>query len=213
MMSTTREAYLVAALSAADLLRDPVVARSWESSSALTGFSVGGLAAHLAAQVVFVVDTLDAPHPEGETVSLLGHYERVKWIGADLEADVNVAIRDSGERSAAAGPAEVTQRVSAALRRLDEALPAEPADRRVSPPAGPWALTLDDFLVTRMMEIAVHSDDLAVSVGVPTPELPSTVIDPVVTLLAGLAVRRHGPSAVVRALSRAERAPVTIAAF
>jgi hypothetical protein len=35
----------------------------------------------------------------------------------------------------------------------------------------------------------------------------------VVVLHARLAVRRHGPDAVVRALSRAERAPATIAAF
>jgi uncharacterized protein (TIGR03083 family) len=212
-MSTTREAYLVAAGSAADLLRDPAVAGSWEAPSALTGFSVGGLAAHLAGQVLFVVDSLDAPPPEGETVSLLGHYERVTWIGADLEADVNVAIRDGGERAAAEGPDQLAARVAAALPDLGEALRAQPADRRVSPPAGPWALTLDDFLVTRMMEIAVHSDDLACSVGAPTPPLPSTVLEPVLALLTGLAVRRHGQPAVLRALARAERAPASIAAF
>ena len=81
------------------------------------------------------------------------------------------------------------------------------------PPAGPWGLLLEDFLVTRMMEIAVHSDDLACSVHVPTPDLPATVLDPVFALLTRLAVRRHGSSALLRALSRAERAPETIAAF
>jgi hypothetical protein len=75
------------------------------------------------------------------------------------------------------------------------------------------ALTLDDLLITRMMEIAVHNDDLAVSVGMPTPELPPTVLDPVFDLLTRLAIRRHGPTAVLRALSRAERAPGTISAF
>jgi hypothetical protein len=35
----------------------------------------------------------------------------------------------------------------------------------------------------------------------------------VIDLLARLAVRRHGPTAVLRALSRAERAPGTISAF
>ena len=61
-----------------------------------------------------------------------------------------------------------------------------------------WTLTLDDFLVTRMMEIAVHSDDLALSVGIATPPLQAAVLDPVLTLLTGLAVRRHGPTAVLR---------------
>jgi len=63
------------------------------------------------------------------------------------------------------------------------------------------------------MEIAVHSDDLAVSVGVPTPPLPAAVIDPVLALLTQVAVRRHGQTAVLRTLSRSERAPATIAAF
>jgi hypothetical protein len=74
-------------------------------------------------------------------------------------------------------------------------------------------LTLDDMLITRMMELAVHSDDLAVSVGVPTPELPPGAADTVIGLLTRLAVRRHGPTGVLRALSRSERAPGTIAAF
>jgi hypothetical protein len=74
---------------------------------------------------------------------------------------------------------------------------------------GPWGLSLDDFLVTRMMEIVVHSDDLAFSVGLPTSELPSSVVEPVLALLTALAVRRHGATA----LARAERAPKTIAAI
>ena len=87
------------------------------------------------------------------------------------------------------------------------------ASRLVQPPAGPWALALDDFLITRMMEIAVHSDDLAYSVGLPTPRLPDDVLEPVIDLLARLAVRRRGATAVLRALSRAERAPEVVSAF
>ena len=48
-----------------------------------------------------------------------------------------------------------------------------------------WALTLEDFLMTRMMEIAVHSDDLAVSVGIEAPTLPPEVLKPVLSLLTG----------------------------
>ncbi|GAB7187193.1 hypothetical protein ATKI12_7024 [Kitasatospora sp. Ki12] len=54
---------------------------------------------------------------------------------------------------------------------------------------------------------------LAVSVGVPTPELPPEAADFVVGLPARPAVRRHGWVDVVRALSRAERAPGRVAAF
>jgi hypothetical protein len=57
-----------------------------------------------------------------------------------------------------------------------------------------------------MLEVVVHADDLAVSVGIPTPELPDDVFAPVRDLLVRLSVRRHGQAAVVRALSRRERA-------
>jgi hypothetical protein len=212
-MTPHREAYLVAAASAADLLADRAVAAAWPEPSALRDFSVGGLAAHLAGQVLFVGRTLSEPAPEGEPLSLAEHYSRVRWIGADLDDEVMVGIRRDGEKAAAEGAGELAARTASVVRDLRGALAAEPVDRVVHPPAGPWPLLLDDFLITRMMEIAVHSDDLACSVGIPTPSLPPAVVAPVVALLADLAVRRHGPTAVLRALSRAERAPDTIAAF
>jgi len=76
-----------------------------------------------------------------------------------------------------------------------------------------WSLTFEDFLVTRMMEIVVHSDDLAVSLDREPPTWPAGVLEPVLSLLTGVAVMRHGQAAVVRTLSRAERAPGVIAAF
>ena len=76
-----------------------------------------------------------------------------------------------------------------------------------------WALTVDDLVTTRLMETIVHSDDLAASVGLPTPEFPEPALTPVLGLLSGVAVRRHGQSAVVRALSRPQRAPEHVSAF
>jgi hypothetical protein len=76
-----------------------------------------------------------------------------------------------------------------------------------------WALSTDDFLVTRSMELMVHSDDLATSVGLPTPEFPDTIAAHVVDLLGSVAMRRHGQAAVVRGLSRPQRAPASISAF
>ena len=69
-----------------------------------------------------------------------------------------------------------------------------------------WALRRDDFLVMRMMEITVHSDDLAASVGISAPAFPDDGARPGAGLLTRLAVRRHGQSAVVsRAESRRAR--------
>jgi hypothetical protein len=207
------DAYLQAATSAATLVADPAVAAAWPEPSALAAMSVGGLAAHLANQIVSAARALDARAPEVERVTLIEHYGRATWLGAGWEQETNVAIRTGSESTAQAGPASVASSASEALAMLSERLLDEPADRSVRMPAGPWSLALDDFLITRMMEIAVHSDDLAVSVRIATPELPESVMAPVLDLLTRLSVRRHGQVPVLRALSRTERAPATISAL
>lgn len=208
-----REPYLLAAASAVSLLREPAVAAAWRKPSALTEFTVGGLAAHLSHQLVRLSDLL-AQQPDGHPpVPVLDHYFNSPWVVAGLDHESNAGIRQNGEEGAAEGVEAVVSRSEVLLETFYEVLPAEDLERPVYLPWAGWALTLDDFLLTRMVEIVVHSDDLAASVGLPTPELPAEVIAPVVDTLAKLSVHRHGPTAVIRALSRAERAPATISAF
>ncbi|OAR24090.1 hypothetical protein A8W25_16650 [Streptomyces sp. ERV7] len=212
-MTSARHDFLALAGSVPDLLRDPAVGAAWPGPSALAGFTVGGLAGHLAYQVLSIPPTLAAPVPSEPVVPLLGHYERVEWIGAGPEEEINVRIRQGGESEAAEGAGALADRVAAAVAELTGTL-ASAENRPVRIPLwGPWSLLLDDFLTTRMMEIAVHGDDLAVSAGIATPRFAPSAVDTVVDLLSRLSVRRHGPTAVLRALSRAERAPFTIAAF
>ncbi|WP_433258428.1 maleylpyruvate isomerase N-terminal domain-containing protein [Streptosporangium sp. CA-135522] len=212
-MTDAKADFLFTARSAADLLRDPAVAAAWSRPSALPEFSVAGLAGHLAYQILAIPPLLTSPVPQEETVALLEHYSRVRWIGASLDDDINVRIRQGGQEVSAEGPAALVTCVDLALEELDGSL-VSATNRPVRISLwGPWSLTLDDMLITRMMELAVHSDDLAVSVGVATPTLPPGAVDTVIGLLARLAVRRHGPTGVLRALSRAERAPATVAAF
>jgi hypothetical protein len=59
----------------------------------------------------------------------------------------------------------------------------------------------------------VHSDDLAAGIGLETPDFPDPVVADVLGLLTGVAVRRHGQTAMVRALSRPQRAPASVSAF
>ncbi len=214
MLTGTRADFIATARSAADLLRAPEVADAWARPSALPEFGVAGLAGHLAYQVLAVPPAVTAPVPTEPTVALLDHYTRVRWIGAALDDEINVRIRAEGDAIAAGGPEALAAGVDAAIEELTGLLSAAAPDRVVRIPLwGPWSLALDDFLVTRMMELAVHADDLAVSVGVATPEPPPGAAQTVVDLLSRLAVRRHGATSVLRALSRAERAPSTIAAF
>ncbi|GAA1753217.1 maleylpyruvate isomerase N-terminal domain-containing protein [Luedemannella helvata] len=210
---TIRSAYLQAARSAAQLLADPAVAAAWEQPSALAEFRVSGLAGHLGRQVSRVVE-LTAAGPATQTpIGLLDHFERSAWVGATVDSPTSVGVRESGEKDAAAGPAALADTIAAHVTALADTFATLPDDLVVSLPWAGWALTFDDFLVTRLLEIAVHNDDLAVSVGVDAPAQPEEVLEPVFALLTRLAVRQHGATAVLRALSRAERAPATIAAI
>lgn len=212
-MTGIRDDFLRTARSAADLLRDPAVGAAWSEPSALPEFSVAGLAGHLALQVLAVPQLLSGPLPQERTVPLIEHYAQVKWIDAALDDEVNVKIREGGEQIAVEGHPELVARLDSTINELAGTLATQP-DRPVRMPFwGPWSLLLDDFLITRMMELAVHSDDLAVSVGLDTPVLPQSAMEQVIDLLSRLAVRRHGQTSVLRALSRAERAPATITAF
>lgn len=210
-MTSGRYLFLDVAESAAALLRDPAVAASWKSDSALAEFPVSGLAGHLAWQITVVPLLLAEEEPDEKPSTLFDHYTHAAWIGAPVDDALNVGIRGASAKIAAGGPGALAAEADAVLQKLRDLLPAEPAGRIVRRASS--VLTLDDFLITRILEIAVHSDDLAVSVGIPTPELPTEATDTVLALLTRLAAHRHGPTAVLRALSRAERAPTTITAI
>ncbi len=212
-MTSVRPAFEAAADFAVDLLGDPAVARGWAEPSALAEMTVGALAAHLARQIFNVQRVLAEPTGPEPPISLLEHYARVTWIGTGLQDAANVAIRQDSEAGAAVGAAAVAAGAAAAAGELRERLAAEPVDRVVLLSWGPWPLTLDDMLITRIMEIAVHGDDLAYSVGLPDVQLPGAAAEIATGLLVRLAVRRHGQAAVLRALARAERAPHSITAF
>ncbi|HET6292275.1 MAG TPA: maleylpyruvate isomerase N-terminal domain-containing protein [Kribbella sp.] len=212
-MARIRTGYLEAAASAAELLARPEVDDAWLKGSALPELSVGGLAAHLAWQITIIGDVLAAPEPADEPRELYEYYAQVGWIGADLDEPINVRIREGSEREALDGAAVVAHRAAAAAARLRKILlTVEP--RRVRLPSWDgWSLDLDDLLLTRLMELVVHADDLAVSVDVPTPQISQTAAGSVVDLLSRLAIRRHGAVEVVRALSRPHRTSGPIAAL
>ncbi|WP_236655555.1 maleylpyruvate isomerase N-terminal domain-containing protein [Streptacidiphilus carbonis] len=212
-VTQARELYLSVADTAARLLAAPEVADRWRRPSSLAKLSVQGLAGHLAGQVFFVPAVLADPVPTEPAVSIHEYYARVSWIGSDLNTPFNQAIRSGGEEEASEGPAALAERVAACVEELRATLPASP-DRPVRRPTwGPWSISLDDFITSRLLELVLHSDDLAHSVGLPTPQFPAPAVETVVDLLSRIALRRHGATNVLRALSRSERAPLSISAF
>ncbi|MFI6243069.1 maleylpyruvate isomerase N-terminal domain-containing protein [Micromonospora sp. NPDC050795] len=195
----------VAASIALDLIRRPEVSERWSSPSALPHLSVGGLACHLGRQAIRAAELLPVPTDLPTLESADGHYERAAWV-SEGSPDKDTVASGPDEADAERGPADLHARSAQALTEVGDLLSRGAAREVVPIPWQGWSLRRGDFLLTRQLEIVVHSDDLAVSIGVPTPEFPADVFDPVRDLLVRLAVRRRGQSALISALSRTERA-------
>ncbi|HYN67251.1 MAG TPA: maleylpyruvate isomerase N-terminal domain-containing protein [Ornithinibacter sp.] len=211
------EVFPEVARTAADLIRHPEVARRWAQESSCAGMSVGGLANHLAAQAANVVRLLSAPPHDADPIAALEHYRRAAWVHTGLDDEANVDVRTSADDHAAAGPVDLDERVHRDLAALPAAL-APVLDGSRTPdavlvPWQGWALSSADFVLTRTMEAIVHSDDLAASIEVETPRFPSEAAHAVLGLLASVAAERHGQVAVLRALSRPQRAQGPVSAF
>jgi len=189
------------------------VAAGWERESACAGMTVGGLAHHLLWQAVNTARFLDTPPGGQEPIRLLQHYEQASWVQESRSGRTDPEQTDSDNAAAAAGRDPVLAEARSAVGALPALLdrPRDPDTVHVTWQG--WSLATDDWLTTRMMELLVHGDDLAASVGLDTPAYPDVATTAVVGLLTGVALRRHGGTALVRALSRPQRAPATISAF
>lgn len=186
----------------ADLVSHDQVVEGWDEPSALDGMTVGALAAHLVRATGAVLAYLDrtdsAQQPEGELLT------KSTYFHAAVDSPIHERIKEVSASEAAAGPAQVAARAREVATGLAERLPAEPEDRLVGALGGRM-LTLDDFCRTRMIEIGMHIDDLATSVGLPTPEMSADVTGEIIDITIDIARHLHGDWAVIHALARAER--------
>ncbi|MGA2283781.1 MAG: maleylpyruvate isomerase N-terminal domain-containing protein [Candidatus Dormibacteria bacterium] len=200
-MAGTRSEFLAAAAAAREVVALPGVALRWAEPSALAEMTVGALVAHLARAVTNVERCLAAPEPAGEELSAAAYFAPV---GPDLAAAINVRVRATSAEEALVGHRAVLGQMDRAIDRLRTRLEEEPEGRLVSVRDGE-VLRLDEYLRTRIIEIAVHADDLCVSLGRETPALPG--IELAIQALVDTAALRHGELAVLRALARRERDP------
>jgi hypothetical protein len=199
-----RAAFLDAADVAASVLASPEVARRWEEPSALRLFTVRGLAGHLLRGATTVEVYLDRPEPTGDPISAAEYYARALPELPDITTPIHTAIRERGDEQAAGGPERLAEDARAACRRLRTRLAAEPEGRLMTV-YKETVVEIDEYLRTRLLELALHIDDLCVSVGIPTPDLPAAATAAAIATLVGVARLRHGDVAVLTALARRER--------
>jgi hypothetical protein len=197
-----RLSYMAAAAVAREVIARPEVAAAWDGPSALRKLSVRGLAGHLARSVVTVSDYLAAPPPDPGPGLTAAAYFAGTFPDDDIDSDVNVVVRTRGEEQAAEGRDALVELLDTLLAQLTEQLPLEPASRTMKV-INDGLILLDEYLRTRLVELALHIDDLCVSVHIVTPDIPG--IDVAIRTLVDVARLQHGDVAVLRALGRRER--------
>lgn len=210
-----RTTFLAATLTAGSFLRSPEVAEAWELPSALPGMSVAALVGHLVRATTSTLAYLDrpAPPPDRAPMDAPDYYLGIEGLYGPLDSPLHTAIRQRALEEAAGGPGEVVRKWDSTRQALAERLPAEPPDRSIEAFGGK-VLTLDEYLITRLIEIVVHTDDLAASLHLPPPPFDEAATGLVLGCLTTMLRRRHGDLEVIRALSRKERAdPDALRAF
>jgi hypothetical protein len=101
-------------------------------------------------------------------------------------------------------------------QQLSLRLPKEDLDRPIDlrptlPPVVPLddhftgVIRLDDFLRTRLLEVVIHGDDLAASVGDTTWWADPRAVGLAIEALVTVARQNHGDNQVLWALARRER--------
>ena len=209
MLTETRSIFLEAARSAVRLLEEPEVAERWVTPSVLVGYTVGGLAAHLGRAVSTPSGYLD--QDDGDvgalpTTDAADYFLQALGDHDPVDSDLHAAVRQRSDDMAASGPLAVIDAIHAALQSLAGRLAVEPEDRVVVVFGG-TSMRLDDYLETRIVELAIHSDDLLASCpGIGPVPLPGPAWALAGRVIAELAARRVGDRQFALGLSREERA-------
>ena len=158
------------------------------SPTRLGEWTVRDLAAHLTMAVESVSRALERPAPPKAELNALDY--------ASATAAHASAIAEGSHHLAEAHP-DLAARYADVERRITDALEAAPQGRIIDTRAG--GMLLDDYLVTRTIELVVHTDDL--NAAVPGLDVPvdRTALATCVRVLADtLAARAPGGSTEVR---------------
>ncbi|MGW2275145.1 maleylpyruvate isomerase N-terminal domain-containing protein [Streptomyces yangpuensis] len=156
-------------------------AAEWGLPTRCTPWSVLDLLGHVCVVIDWLPGMLDAPAPDEPEISAAEYYR----------PDDRFSPRTNGSRIAlaqnravgAADGAAFAQEFAAVWQRVEQLCRVEQADRTVRTRHGD-AMLLSEFLLTRVVEVAVHGFDLADALG-REPWLTPVAGDAVAELLLG----------------------------
>lgn len=166
---------------------------AWELP-ALGVWDVRALVGHTARAVSTALDYLSKPAAAVELESaaeyLAAGYRADRAIHEQVAARGIAAGHDLGDE-----PAEVVETMTARLRAAIAATSGDPAIHTLL-----GAMRYSDYLETRMVELVVHTSDLALAVG-REPRLPPAAVQRVLHVICDAAVLNDRGLAAIRQLS------------
>jgi hypothetical protein len=202
-----RNVFFEAASSVADLIASAEVGSHWAERSCVEGFTVGGLAGHIVRSIQTMVDLLERPLSEGARVVTAAEFFGVnKPKGPVLDDPIARFMVHDGEYRAGFGQPAVVETFCEIVRRAEEVLGDLTATTIIPTIRIPDGITcLGIYLTTRVVELVIHGDDLASSVGIDW-QPPFTAGALAIGMLVQIASEQHGAVEVLRVLARTERA-------
>jgi hypothetical protein len=198
---TPLDLYLTGTGIVRDAITDPAVIAQWEQPSVLEEQTVGSLAGHLARTGAWILDEFLAADEPGGPVDFDDVATFYVTLLPTADDPIHQGIRDRGAALAAQGAQRLAATIDERMPTIESALRALPADRKLTVTGGN-VMTIADYLVTRVVEQVVHLDDLARSVSRPAWPLPGEAHRLVAAVALDIALLRHEPEDVVRALYR-----------
>jgi hypothetical protein len=192
------------------MFRSPALSGRWAEPSALEQWSNGGLAGHLARSAFNLERAAGQQRGQAAADDAVTYY--ASSAPQPASSAVGRRIRELGDQEAAGGAAALADRFVASVAFLRER--ALPLDAAMAVEMFGRVLIIDECAAASLLELVVHADDLAVSLGLEPVDFSDPVIDNVVLTLSRISRKRHGDLAVIRSLSRPERVPARgISAF
>jgi hypothetical protein len=185
------------------VLASDAVQEAWEEDSILPEMAVGDVGGHLLATLIMFERRYDLPTPAGAIpVDPVGGYAVIRLDRAsDLDRPPFRTPREGGRRVAGRGHAAAVEQFGATLARLDARLRADGPDRPILAGDETAPTSLRAFTTTRVIELVVHADDLAESVGsvIPPPSVDAAEI--VIDHFVSSVRHRVGDARAIRALA------------
>ncbi|MFE6776335.1 sterol carrier family protein [Streptomyces sp. NPDC057702] len=164
--------------------------------SRLPAWTVRQLVVHIAVCLETLPRRLAAdpvPPGAGADLDLRGY---LATLSSQAGAIARAAVDETDDLSGAGAPEELVARYDAAAARLARAVADTAGSALVSTRYG--RMTVDDFLVTRLLELVVHGDDLTAATGTAVSHHRQALATVARLLADALAARAPGGSVELR---------------